>query len=227
MAVITALTAQNTLGVSLIEQPSIRMVAAQLDSIFQDIVPDAIKIGMVFDEPTIKAIKEKLIRYKARNIVLDPVMVATSGAGLISDGVVACLKQELFPLASLITPNLFEAQIISGATINDLDDMKRVAMKIFQEYHCPVLIKGGHLSGEAIDVLCHNQGIEIFEAPRFANENTHGTGCTLSSAIACNLAAGEDLVDAVAKAKTYLTGAIEANLDLGLGRGPLNHMYDL
>ncbi len=227
MAAITALTAQNTMGVSLIEQCSEKMVAAQLESIFQDIVPDAIKIGMVADEKIIKAIKDKLVFYKAKNIVVDPVMVATSGADLSNDRAVTCLARELFPIASVITPNLYEAGIISGMAINDICDMKIAARKIFEEYGCPVLLKGGHLEGKATDVLCFQEGIETFEARRIDNDNTHGTGCTLSSAIACNLAQGKSLKEAVLKAKEYITGAIEANLDLGLGRGPLNHMYDL
>lgn len=227
MAAITALTAQNTMGVSLIEQTSPEMVAAQLDSIFTDIIPDAIKIGMVSDVATIKVIREKLVSYQAKNIVVDPVMVATSGADLIDEEAVSVLSQELFAIASLITPNLFEAQKLSGMAIGDVAEMKTAAKKIFERHGCPVLIKGGHLEGKAIDVLCHRDGIDTFEAIRIDNDNTHGTGCTLSSAIACNLARGMALEDAVAKGKEYLSGAIGANLNLGLGRGPLNHMYAL
>lgn len=227
MAVITALTAQNTVGISMIEQSSAAMVAAQIDSVFQDIVPDAIKIGMVADQEIIRIIKEKLLIHNAKNIVVDPVMVATSGADLIDQDAVACLGQELFGMASLITPNLFEAEKLSGMAIGDVASMKKAAQKIFHDYHCPVLVKGGHLEGAKIDVLYHQEGFELFETAHVNNDNTHGTGCTLSSAIACNLAQGLSLKKAVAKSKQYLTGALEANLDLGHGSGPLNHMYDL
>lgn len=227
MAAITALTAQNTMGVSMIEQSSPAMVEAQLDSIFADIAPDAIKIGMVSQIATIRVIKEKLVSYQAKNIVVDPVMVATSGADLINEEAVSVLSQELFSIASLITPNLFEAQKLSGIAIRDVADMKTAAKMIFDRHGCPVLIKGGHLEGKATDVLCRQGGIDTFEATRIDNDNTHGTGCTLSSAIACNLAKGMALEEAVAKGKEYLSGAIAANLNLGLGRGPLNHMYAL
>ena len=227
MSAITALTAQNTLGVSGISNVTSEFVAAQLDSIFTDIRPDAIKIGMVSDKNIIKVIVEKLKQYDATNIVVDPVMVSTSGSSLLSDDAKDTLISELLPLGTVITPNTLEAEVLCGFAITTRDEMIKAAQKIATDMNCNVLIKGGHLSESAADLLLVDNKVHWFETKRIDNPNTHGTGCTLSSAIACNLAAGHDLQTAIKLAKDYITGAISAQLNLGQGRGPLNHMYKL
>ena len=227
MSAITALTAQNTTGVYGILDAGAEFVALQLDCIFKDIRPDAIKIGMVSNTETINAISDKLTEYSAENIVVDPVMVATSGSNLMRDGSVRALTDRLFPIAALITPNISEAEILSGMKINSKDDMISAAEKIAPMTKGGVLIKGGHLADTADDLLYINGCAEWFTSPRIDNPNTHGTGCTLSSAIACNLAAGYTVSEAVKNAKKYITDALNAKLDLGLGSGPLNHMCRL
>lgn len=225
MTAITALTAQNTQGVSGISEVEPEFVGAQLDAIFQDIPPQAIKIGMVASPGIIHMIADKLIEYKATSIVLDPVMVSTSGSPLISVEAKKVLEERLFPLASLITPNIPEAEVLCGFSIASEKDMVSAAKLIAWKNKRPVLIKGGHFGQEAKDLL-YDKGREIWlSAPRIPNANTHGTGCTLSSAIASNLAKGYSLVNSVRLAKNYIQGAIEAGLNLGQGSGPLNHMY--
>ena len=216
MSVITALTAQNTVSVS-----GIMNVSAGF------IFPDSVKIGMVSDRATIEVISQKLRQYRPRYIVLDPVMVSTSGCRLISEDAQNILIAELMPLAYLITPNIPEAEVICGMPIKNLKDMRRCAKMIFEKIGVSVLIKGGHMEGDAVDVLCCSGRLIEFVSERVDNPNTHGTGCTLSSAIACNLAAECPLDKSVANAKEYLTGALNAKLDLGRGSGPLNHMYKL
>lgn len=227
MSVITALTAQNTVSVSGIMNVSAGFTAKQLDAVFTDIFPDSVKIGMVSDRATIEVISQKLRQYKPRYIVLDPVMVSTSGCRLISEDAQNILIAELMPLAYLITPNIPEAEVICGMPIKNLKDMRRCAKMIFEKIGVSVLIKGGHMEGDAVDVLCCSGRLIEFVSERVDNSNTHGTGCTLSSAIACNLAAECPLDKSVANAKEYLTGALNAKLDLGRGSGPLNHMYKL
>ncbi len=227
MSVITALTAQNTLGVTGIMEATPEFVAQQLDSIFTDIRPDAIKIGMVSNKEIIAVIAKKLIEYNATNIVVDPVMVSTSGSKLLSQDAESTLIETLLPLGTVITPNTQEAAVLCGFEVANKDDMIKAAQKISNEMNCKVLIKGGHLSDTAADLLFVENEVFWFETSRIDNKNTHGTGCTLSSAIACNLAAGHDLQTAIKHAKNYITGAIAANLDLGQGRGPLNHMFEL
>lgn len=224
MSAVTSITSQNTMGVSGIFDIPSDVVASQLDAVFSDIFPDAVKIGMVSDAEIIKTIAEKLREYGAKNIVLDPVMVSTSGSLLLKESAVKTLTNGLFPLADLITPNIFEARILSGNAIETLDDMKKSAKELAEKYNTAILLKGGHLTGTAADVL-YNGGFSVYETERVENPNTHGTGCTLSSAIAANLAKGYDLDTAIKNAKKYLTGAIKANLNLGQGRGPLNHGY--
>ena len=225
MSAITALTAQNTTGVQAILNVTPEFLGQELDSVFQDIYPDAVKIGMVSDKDLIHVIAEKLKQYKAENIVVDPVMVATSGAKLISDDAVEILKQELFPLADVLTPNIPEAEVLSGMKIETAEDMIKAAAAIGEKYSCAVLCKGGHQLNDANDLLWREGNYKWFQGKRINNPNTHGTGCTLSSAIASNLAKGFDLDTSVERAKKYLSGALAAMLDLGKGSGPMDHGF--
>ena len=225
MSAITALTAQNTTGVFGIMEASPEFVAQQLDCIFTDIRPDAIKIGMVSSSAIINVIADKLIEYKAENIVVDPVMVSTSGSRLLSDDAMAALLTRLLPLGTVITPNIPEAEALCGFEITGRDDMLRAAEKIAGNVLGAILIKGGHLEGDASDLLFSDGKALWFEEEKVENPNTHGTGCTLSSAIACNLAAGFSLEKSVESAKSFITGALKAGLDLGKGSGPLDHTY--
>ena len=227
MSAITALTAQNTTGVYGIMEVTPEFLANQLDCIFTDIRPDAVKTGMVSSSALIEVIAQKLTQYKAENLVIDPVMVATSGAKLISDEAIETLKGKLLGLATLITPNIPEAQVLSGMDIRTAEDMERAAKAIYEAYGCAVLCKGGHQLNDANDLLYSKEGARWYQGRRIANPNTHGTGCTLSSAIASNLAKGCSLDEAVERAKAYISGALAAMLDLGKGSGPMNHMFDL
>ena len=227
MSAITALTAQNTTGVTGIYEVSPDFLGQQIDAVFTDIYPDAVKIGMVSSAPLIHVIAQRLADYDAPNIVVDPVMVATSGAKLLADDAIETLCTELLPLAAVATPNLAEAEILSGQSIESEADMRSAAETIGRRYHCAVLCKGGHKVGGADDLLWPPQGIRWYRGERIDNPNTHGTGCTLSSAIAANLAKGLALEEAIGQAKAYLTGALRAMLDLGHGSGPLNHGYQL
>ena len=227
MSAITALTAQNTTGVTDILESTPRFLSEQLDAIFTDIFPDAVKIGMVSSAELIAVIAAKLKEYKAENIVVDPVMVATSGAKLLRDDAVEALCRELLPLAAVLTPNIPEAEILSGMTITDAVGMEAAAKLISEKYGCAVLCKGGHKVNDADDLLWRNGSGKWFHGKRINNPNTHGTGCTLSSAIASNLAKGYDLDQSVERAKAYISGALAAMLDLGHGSGPMNHMFDL
>ena len=224
---ITALTAQNTTGVYGILESTPEFLANQLDCIFTDIFPDAVKTGMVSSTALIAVIADKLRQYGARNIVVDPVMVATSGARLISEEAVDALKEKLLPLATLLTPNIPEAEVLSGMTISDPAGMERAARAISEQYGCAVLCKGGHQISDADDLLWREGAGVWFRGRRIQNSNTHGTGCTLSSAIASNLAKGYDLDQSVRRAKEYISGALAAMLDLGHGSGPMDHMFDL
>lgn len=225
MSVITALTAQNTTGVYGVMEATPEFVAQQIDCVFQDIRPDSVKIGMGSNKDIIKAIADKLMEYKAENIVVDPVMISTSGSRLMSEDASQMLVKELLPLGKVITPNLHEAQALCGFEIKSLEDMKKAAVKINQMTGADVLIKGGHLEDTADDLLYDSGKFYLFEGERIDNPNTHGTGCTLSSAIACNLAAGKSLEESVKCAKEYITGALKVNFDLGKGSGPLMHNY--
>lgn len=227
MSAVTALTAQNTTGVTGIMEASPEFLGQQLDCIFTDIRPDAVKIGMVSSTELIRVIEEKLSRYQAGNIVLDPVMVATSGARLISQDAAGALKSLLLPVADVITPNIPEAEVLSGMKICSKEDMEQAARKIGRNYSCAVLLKGGHALNDANDFLYREGAERWFYGRRIQNPNTHGTGCTLSSAIAANLAKGYALEEAVEKAKAYLSGALSAMLDLGAGSGPVDHGFDL
>lgn len=225
MSAITALTAQNTMGVTGISAVTPDFLGRQIDAVFTDIFPDAVKIGMTANADLIKVIAERLIFYKAKNIVLDPVMIATSGAGLITEEAVHALQKYLLPVADVITPNIPEAEVLSGMRIADYRDMEKAADFIHKTYGCTVLLKGGHSIGDADDLLCENGKITWFHGIRIDNPNTHGTGCTLSSAIAANLAKGHELRTAVRLAKAYISGALAAGLNLGTGSGPLHHGY--
>ena len=227
MSVITALTAQNTTGVRGIQESSPEFLQHQIDAVFEDIYPDAVKIGMVASTELIHVIAERLKYYHAKNVVVDPVMVATSGSVLMKNDAVQTLVDELLPLAKLVTPNISEAQVLSGLTIATKADMIAAAKEIGDRYHCAVLLKGGHSVNDANDLLYANGELIWFEGKRIDNPNTHGTGCTLSSAIASNLAKGYTLSDAVRRAKNYISGALSAMLDLGSGSGPMNHAFDL
>ena len=223
MSAVTALTAQNTTGVTDIMEVTPEFLAKELDAVFTDIFPDAVKIGMVSSSALIQAIAEKLRQYNAKNIVVDPVMVATSGAKLIDDGAIGTLVSEFLPLADLITPNIPEAEILSGMKIETPDDMVKAAEKIGSENEVAVLVKGGHDLNDANDLLFYEGKCRWFNGERIDNPNTHGTGCTLSSAIASGLAKGYSMEDAVAEAKKFISGALRSMLNLGKGSGPLDH----
>ena len=227
MTAITALTAQNTTGVYGVEEASPEFVGKQLDCIFQDIFPDAVKIGMVSNQEIIKVIGAKLREYKAENIVIDPVMVATSGSALMVEGAGKTLVEELFPLGKILTPNIPEAEALSGTEIKSRQDMEEAARIISSFTGGAVLVKGGHLTDRADDLLYEQGKSTWLSGERVENPNTHGTGCTLSSAIACGLAAGKSLEDSVREAKAYITGALKAGLNLGQGSGPLDHMWEM
>ena len=224
---VTALTAQNTTGVTGIMDSTPEFLAAQIDAVFTDLRPDAVKIGMVSSAALIETIADKLTEYKAEHIVVDPVMVATSGARLISEEAVGTLKERLLPLAEVITPNIPEAEVLSGMEIHAPDDMTKAAELIGKKYGCAVLLKGGHDLNDANDLLYKDGKAVWFKGRRIDNPNTHGTGCTLSSAIAANLAKGFDLEESVRRAKEYISGALAAMLDLGAGRGPMDHAFDV
>jgi hydroxymethylpyrimidine/phosphomethylpyrimidine kinase len=225
MSAITALTAQNTMGVFAIMEVSPEFLGQQLDAIFQDIPPDAVKIGMVANSQLIEVIEERLIYYKAKNIVVDPVMISTSGGKLLSDDAMNSLITRLLPLGTIITPNIPEGEALWGQPINSQEDMILAAEFIQKQTQNAVLLKGGHLKNSSNDLLLNKDGLLWYTSIKIKNTNTHGTGCTLSSAIACNLATGYSLEESVRKAKEYITGALNAQLNLGTGSGPLNHMF--
>ena len=227
MSAITALTAQNTTGVRSIQESSPEFLKDQLDAIFEDIYPDAIKIGMVASYELIHVIADRLRYYDAKNIVIDPVMVATSGSSLMKNSALESLIEELFPLATLITPNIVEAEVLSKMKIENKEDMIASAKYMGDKYNCAVLLKGGHSINDANDLLYANGELIWFEGKRIDNPNTHGTGCTLSSAIASYLAKGFSLADSVQKSKDYISNALSAMLDLGKGSGPMNHAFIL
>ena len=227
MSAITALTAQNTTGVTDILEATPAFLEKELDAVFTDIFPDAVKIGMVSSAELITVIADKLRQYGARHVVVDPVMVATSGAKLLRSDAIEVLKERLLPLAEVLTPNIPEAEILADMKIESPADMETAARTICEKYGCAVLCKGGHDLNDANDLLWKDGKGCWFNGRRIDNPNTHGTGCTLSSAIASNLAKGMELDAAVERAKAYISGALAAMLDLGKGRGPMNHMFDL
>ena len=226
MSAVTALTAQNTTGVSAILEADADFLEKEINAVFEDIFPDAVKIGMVSSSALIEVIAQRLKFYQAKNIVVDPVMVATSGARLINDSAISTLKEKLLPIANIITPNIPETEVLSGMKISDKNDMEKAAVSIGEKFKCAVLVKGGHSINDADDILYSNGKITYFKGKRIDNPNTHGTGCTLSSAIAANLAKGYSLEKSVERAKEYISGALGAMLDLGKGNGPMNHAFD-
>ena len=225
MSAITALTAQNTTGVTAILNVTPEFLAQELDAVFTDIYPDAVKIGMVSESELIRTIAARLKQYGAKNIVVDPVMVATSGAKLICDEAVDILKTELFPLASVLTPNIPETEVLTGRLVRSAEDMVEAARQIAETYHCAVLVKGGHKLNDANDLLYTDGSYRWFNGKRIDNPNTHGTGCTLSSAIASSLAKGLSMEVSVERAKEYISGALSAMLNLGQGSGPMDHGF--
>ena len=253
MSAVTALTAQNTMGVTGISEGTPEFLRLQLDAVFDDIFPDAVKTGMVASTELIETIVDVLKKRGARNIVVDPVMVATSGAKLLRDDAIETLTSKLVPLATLITPNIPEAEILAGKALSEASvrgaetkeasydpgksleiiritnpsEMEKAAEIIGEKYGCAVLLKGGHSISDANDLLYKDGRITWFEGKRIDNPNTHGTGCTLSSAIASNLAKGYDVVESVKRAKKYISGALAAMLDLGKGSGPMMHNFIL
>ena len=227
MSAITALTAQNTTGVRAIQESTPDFLKQQLNAIFEDIFPDAVKIGMVASSKLICVIADSLKKYQATNIVLDPVMVATSGSALMKTDAIETLIKELLPLATVVTPNIPEAEVLSGLTIDNKEAMEKAAKFIGDTYNCSVLLKGGHSINDANDLLYSAGEMNWFEGKRIDNPNTHGTGCTLSSAIASNLAKGFTLAEAVKNAKDYISEALAAQLDLGQGSGPMQHNFGL
>lgn len=227
MSAITALTAQNTTGVHSIFEVTPKFLEEELESIFTDIFPDSVKIGMVSNADLIRVISKKLREHNAKNIVVDPVMVSTSGSKLMADGAKDTLLSELFKVADIITPNIPEAEALTGQSIKSKDDMVEAAKKIGEFFEGYILLKGGHSTDDADDLLYKNSEKIWIKGERIENPNTHGTGCTLSSAIASYLAMGHDVPESVRLAKEFITGAINAKLDLGKGRGPLNHMWKM
>ncbi|MBE6937386.1 MAG: bifunctional hydroxymethylpyrimidine kinase/phosphomethylpyrimidine kinase [Ruminococcaceae bacterium] len=227
MSAVTALTAQNTTGVRAIQESTPEFLKHQLDAVFEDIFPDAVKIGMVSSSDLIITTADRLLYHHAKNIVLDPVMISTSGSALIKDDAVDALKEYLLPISTLVTPNIPEAELLSGINVRDDTDMRSAAGIIAEKYHCAVLLKGGHSVNDANDLLYAKGEFTWFCGRRIDNPNTHGTGCTLSSAIAANLAKGCDLETSVKRAKEYISGALADMLDLGQGSGPMNHAFDL
>ena len=227
MSAITALTAQNTTGVRAIQESTPDFLKQQLDAVLEDIYPDAVKIGMVASSELICVIADRLRCYEAKNVVVDPVMVATSGSSLMKNDAVQTLIEDLLPVTTLVTPNIPEAQVLSGLPIETKEDMVAAAKQIGDCCHCAVLLKGGHSINDANDLLYANGELIWFEGKRIDNPNTHGTGCTLSSAIASNLAKGFTLAESVQRAKGYISDALAAMLDLGKGSGPMNHAFGL
>ena len=227
MSVITSLTAQNTTGVMAISNVDPLFLLQQLDAVMDDITPDAVKIGMVPSAELIEVIADRLKFYGIKNIVADPVMVSTSGADLSNQKSVRALVREILPMATVVTPNIPEAEVLAGIKIFSREDMREAAGRIYSQCGCSVLIKGGHRESDSDDLLYHQGEFYNLDSRRIDNSNTHGTGCTLSSAIACNLAKGLTLPESVRRAKRYITGAIGAGLDVGKGRGPLDHGYDI
>ena len=225
MSVITAITAQNTEGVFAVEELSREIIKKQIQVIFADIEPVAVKIGMVSSAEIILDIVEMLKRYNPKYLVVDPVMISKSGYSLLKPEAKGNLIKYLIPMAYLITPNVPEAEEITGIEIKSLDDMKMVGEKILALGSKYVLMKGGHLEGDAIDVLIGKDVFEVYKSKRINKKNTHGTGCTISSAITAHLALGYDIKEAVALSKKYITEAIEHSFDIGHGVGPVNHFY--
>ncbi len=232
MSVITAITVQNTMGVVKSEQLSTELVAGQFDAVCSDIMPDSVKTGMLFSADIIDIIACKIKEYNLKNVVVDPVLVSTSGNRLLEPSAESVLIEKMLPLATLITPNIPEAEVLSGIRIHSKEDMVLAASKLCASSGANVLIKGGHSTSNADDLLyctnslnSENSRTIWFNSERINTCNTHGTGCTLSSAIACNLAYDLDIVTAISHAKNYLYNALKSGLNLGSGNGPVDHCF--
>ena len=225
MSVITSVTAQNTLGVYAVQDVATDIVEKQLDAVFSDIFPDCVKIGMVSSCSIIEAIAKKLRQYRPKNVVLDPVMISTSGHELIDSETAIMLFEKLVPLSDVITPNIPEAEALCGFKISGIGLQESAARRIAQNYSGAILIKGGHLTGPADDLLLANGKIIWIKGKRIDTKNTHGTGCTLSSALAAALAQGFDISEAAEKGKRFVTLALESGLSIGNGCGPLDHLH--
>ncbi len=225
MSVITAITAQNTQGVTAVQDIDPAIIEAQINAVFDDITVDAVKIGMVSVPETIESIAQRLTHYKAKNIVLDPVMVSKSGFDLLQPRAKEALIHQLLPLATVITPNIPEAEVITGMKIETLTDMEEACRKMSDLGVKAVLLKGGHRQDDATDIFFDGQTMTYFEAARIDSKNTHGTGCSLSSALAAQIAQGHSLVEAVKLAKEYVYEGILHAEDLGHGWGPIHHFY--
>lgn len=226
MSAITALTAQNTVGVKDISNVSPDFLKKQLDACFDDMDIDAVKIGMVSEGSLIRVIADVLHKRRVKNIIVDPVMVSTSGSRLISEDAVSILKDKIFPIASLITPNIPEAEILTEMKIQDSEDMIKAGRLLSGNYNSSILIKGGHSVNDSTDILVMGDMVTKIDGKRIENDNTHGTGCTLSSAIAAGLARGNSMEDAIRHAKNFISGALKYGINLGHGSGPLNHIWD-
>jgi hydroxymethylpyrimidine/phosphomethylpyrimidine kinase len=227
MSVVVSVVAENTSRVIGVENISPGMVKMQIDAVYEDIGADAVKIGMLSNGPLMKAVAEKLDEYQCANVVIDPVMYAKNGAPLMEEDAIDALIRLIVPRADLLTPNIPEAEKISGIKILSGEDMEKAAGIITGMGCARVLIKGGHFSGAAVDLLYDGRELRRFSSPRIQTKNTHGTGCTLSSAVASNLALGFPMEEAVEKAKRYVTTAIEHSLSIGRGHGPTHHFYEL
>ncbi len=227
MTAITALTAQNTTGVTAILESTPEFLGQQIEACLSDIPCDAAKIGMLPSADQVRVVHEKLTKFKVKNLVLDPVMVATSGSSLMKDETAQVMAKLLFPISRVITPNIPEAQALTGLSVSTREDMEKAAKELGDTYGCAVLVKGGHSIEDACDVLYEEGEFIWFNGKRIDSSNTHGTGCTLSSAIASNLALGKSLTDSITSAKKYVADAIESGLNLGKGSGPLDHMVNI
>ncbi len=224
MSVATALTVQNTLAVSGVYEIPSDIVKAQLEAVFCDIFPDCVKIGMCVNKEIVEVIAEILKKYKPQNVVLDTILISSGGIQLLPPDAAELMKERLFPLSDVITPNVPEAEYLTGCKICSEADMERAAAALYDKYGCAVMLKGGHLNG--CDII-YDGAVSAFPHRLINNPNTHGTGCTLSSALACSLALGNTAREAAKAASEYVVGAIADGMDLGHGTGPLNHLYQL
>ncbi len=227
MSVVTSVVAENTSKVISVENISVKTIADQIDAVFEDIEVNAVKIGMLNDAERMNIVADKLNQYQPQFVVTDPVMIAKGGHALMQSDALSVLKERIIPSAFLLTPNLPEAEAITGLVIKTADDMKQAAEQIYSLGAANVLIKGGHLDGDALDILYDGREFHLYSCERINTKNTHGTGCTYSSAIAANLAKGVPVALAVANAKEYVTTAIRHSLAIGRGHGPTNHFYEL
>ena len=226
-SVVTAVTAQNTKGVTGVHEVPVEMVAAQIEAVLSDIGTDAVKTGMLFSSDIIETVARELNHFRVDRLVVDPVMVAKSGDRLLREDAVEALRRSLIPSATVVTPNIPEAETLTDMRIESEEDIRQAAVRIVGMGAQAVVVKGGHLSGPPVDLLYNGRDFRLFDAPRIETRNTHGTGCTFASAIAAGLAGGMDLAEAVGAAKEYVTEAIRRSFEVGRGHGPLNHFFKL